>query len=115
MTEQRQIDIMITGEPPTCPRCGEEGLLLVDVPYGWTNAGGTAADGRNGVVLCAGCDARVPHAAPLITWFHVHGVADDGDDEFVRLLVAWAQHVHGSALDMDALDAEAELWRHGLL
>ncbi|WP_433437186.1 DUF6300 family protein [Nonomuraea sp. CA-141351] len=107
---------MTAQEPSSCPRCRREGLLLVRVPYGWTNAEGTAVDGRNGVVLCAACDAQAPHAAPLFTWFHVNsGVERETSEEFVRLLVAWAESASVPPLDEGRLDEEISLWRSGSL
>ncbi|WP_219505292.1 DUF6300 family protein [Nonomuraea ceibae] len=111
---KRRIDVMTTQEPPLCPRCGAEGLLWARVPHGWANAAGGAVEGRTGVVLCAGCDADAPGAAPLITWFHVHGQAQEQDsEEFARLLVAWAEQVAVPPLDEQRLDTEIEMWRRG--
>ncbi|MBF8192569.1 hypothetical protein ITP53_44195 [Nonomuraea sp. K274] len=116
MSGGRQVDVLTTGEPPTCPRCEGDGLLSALVPYGWANAAGDPVDGRTGVVLCATCDASAPHAAPLITWFRVHGhVADQRGKEFVRLLVAWAGSVSVSPLDERTLDEEIGQWRNGSL
>jgi hypothetical protein len=116
VTGQRRIDIVTAEEPPTCPRCSAEGLLLARVPHGWTNAGGAAVEGRNGVVLCAGCDTDAPAAAPLITWFHVHGsVVPEQEEESARLLVAWAEQVSVLAVDEQRLEAETALWRSGEL
>ncbi|MFI9597885.1 DUF6300 family protein [Nonomuraea sp. NPDC052265] len=111
---QRRIEVVTSAEPPTCPRCGGEGLLLARVPHGWVNASGARVEGRTGVVLCAGCDADAPHAAPLITWFQVHGnVEADTSDEFARLLTVWAEHVSVAPLDTDGLNAEVEQFRRG--
>ncbi|MGP3959570.1 DUF6300 family protein [Nonomuraea sp. 3N208] len=116
MTGRRRIDVVTSQEPPSCPRCGQEGLLLARVPYGWTNAAGTAVDGRTGVVLCAACDAQVPGADALITWFHVYGsVEPDHTEEFARLLVAWAEQVSVPLVDEQQLAAESDLWRRGEL
>ncbi|TMR96646.1 hypothetical protein EJK15_22385 [Nonomuraea basaltis] len=103
-------------EVPACPRCGDEALLSARVPYGWTNTGGTAVEGRTGFVLCATCDAAAPGAAPLITWFHVHGqVEQEYSEEFVRLLVAWTEQVSVPPLDEHLLETEIELSRRGEL
>ncbi|WP_327581917.1 DUF6300 family protein [Nonomuraea sp. NBC_00507] len=116
MTGQRRIDIVTAEEPPTCPRCSAEGLLLARVPNEWTNASGAAVEGRNGVVLCAGCDTDAPAAAPLITWFHVHGSAGpEQREEFAQLLVAWAEQVSVPAVNEQRLEAETALWRSGQL
>ncbi|MFI7642944.1 DUF6300 family protein [Nonomuraea sp. NPDC049400] len=113
---KRRIDIITAQEPPTCPRCLAEGLLLARVPYGWANASGDPVDGQTGVVLCAACDAQAPHAAPLITWFHVNGnVENETSEEFVRLLVAWAENASVPPLDEGRLDEEISLWRSGSL
>ncbi|MFI6705398.1 DUF6300 family protein [Nonomuraea sp. NPDC050478] len=108
------MDVITTAKPPLCPRCEGEGLLCARVPHGWTNASGAAVEGRTEVVLCAACDAEVPGAAALITWFHVHGQVEDSE-EFVRLLVAWAEQVSVPPLDEQRLEAEIELWRNGEL
>ncbi|PZG22368.1 DUF6300 family protein [Nonomuraea aridisoli] len=113
MTERR-IDIVSGQEPPTCPRCRQEGLLLARVPYGWTNEGGVAVEGRNGVVLCAACDTDTPYAAQLITWFHVHGTVEAGhSEEFLRLLAEWAEQISVPPLDRQRLETEIEQWRRG--
>nr|WP_281283572.1 DUF6300 family protein [Nonomuraea longispora] len=104
---------MTSAEPPVCPRCRGEALLWARVPYGWTNREGGRVEGRSGVVLCPACDARAPGAAALITWFHVHGRADDEDEEFVRLLVRWATGVSVPPLDEHAPEAENERWQRG--
>ncbi|MEV0384690.1 DUF6300 family protein [Nonomuraea sp. NPDC050643] len=98
----RRIDV-ITDDVPECPRCGRTGLLYARVPNDWQNAADAWVEGYIGVVLCPDCNARDRHAAPLITWFHVNGAADDEDAEFVRLLVAWAAGVFVPALDERAL------------
>lgn len=114
MTGPRRVEIVSIVEPPACPRCGNDGLLLARVPYGWVNSAGNRVDGRNGVVLCGGCHDDVPHAAALITWFQVNGsVEDDTSEEFARLLVAWAEHVEAPALDEQALEDEIAQWRNG--
>lgn len=62
--------------------------------------------------MCSRCDASVPQAAPLITWFHVNGGAEeDTSQEFARLLVAWAEHAAVSTLDPQRLEEEIALWR----
>ncbi|WP_344836394.1 DUF6300 family protein [Nonomuraea dietziae] len=110
------MDIISSDRTPPCPRCGQEGLLQARVPHGWVNASGALVQGRNGVVLCATCDADQPHAAALITWFHVNGQVEVGaEHEFKRLLVAWAEHVHVPLLDERALTEEAALWQEGEL
>lgn len=108
MTRPRRVDLVSTIEPPACPRCGKDGLLLARVPYGWDNAAGNRVEGRSAVVLCGPCDADAPHAAPLITWFHVNGsVQDDSSEEFVRLLLMWAEHAAVPRLDEQALEEES--------
>ncbi|MFB4276106.1 DUF6300 family protein [Nonomuraea sp. MTCD27] len=109
----RRIEVLTAEAAPDCPRCGGPGLLHSRVPHTWTNAAGRRVRGYGGVVLCPECDADKPHAAPLITWFHVNGQADDGDEEFVRLLVAWAAGVFVPMLDERALEAEVEQRRRG--
>ncbi|MEV0618440.1 DUF6300 family protein [Nonomuraea sp. NPDC050404] len=109
----RRIDVVTCGEAPACARCGAESLLWARVPHAWDNAAGERVEGYSGVVLCPECDARTPHAAALITWFHVNGAADDEDPEFVRLLVAWTAGVCIPALDERALRDEIEQWRRG--
>ncbi|GAA2311499.1 hypothetical protein GCM10010149_72740 [Nonomuraea roseoviolacea subsp. roseoviolacea] len=116
MTARRRIDLAVSDEPPTCPRCAGRGLALVRVPYGWTNAAGVPVRSRTGIVLCERCDADTPHAAPLITWFHVHGrVRDDTGAEFARVLRAWAEHAEVPPLDERALEDEIALWGRGAL
>ncbi|TMR24802.1 hypothetical protein ETD86_03465 [Nonomuraea turkmeniaca] len=113
---KRQIDVITTDESPICPRCGKEALLLARMPHGWVNASGELVDGRSDVVLCADCDADAPHAAPLITWFHVHGrVERDNSEEFVNLLVVWTEGMSVPPLDERRLETEVELWRSGNL
>jgi hypothetical protein len=55
----------------------------------------------------------VSSAAPLISWFHVNGAADDGDPDFVRLFVAWARRAFVPALPERALADAIELCRQG--
>ncbi|MCA2224627.1 DUF6300 family protein [Nonomuraea aurantiaca] len=110
---QRRIEVVSTAEPARCPRCEGEALLSARVPYGWANAGGGWVHGRTGVVLCPACDENTPHAAPLITWFHVHGKADHGDEELALLLAAWARNVSVPRLDEQAWKAEIGRWRRG--
>ncbi|WP_336214866.1 DUF6300 family protein [Nonomuraea sp. LPB2021202275-12-8] len=113
---KRRIDAMTTANPPSCARCGGEALLWVRVPHGWPNAGGATVQGRTGVVLCATCDVDAPGAAALITWFHVHGQVEEEDsEEFVRLLVAWAEQVSVPPLDEQRLETEIDMWRRGNL
>ncbi|MEV0227940.1 DUF6300 family protein [Nonomuraea sp. NPDC050786] len=107
----RRVDVVTTDDAPACPRCGGEGLLWARVPHSWENAAGERVDGLSGVVLCPGCDARTPHAAALITWFHVNGRTGHEDAEFARLLVAWATNVFVPELDEQALEDEVERWR----
>ncbi|MFC7582395.1 DUF6300 family protein [Nonomuraea antimicrobica] len=109
------IDVITTDDAPDCPGCGSEGLLYSRVPNSWTNTRGELVQGYTGVVLCPRCDAQDRYAAPLITWFHVHGQADDEDEEFVQLLVAWASSVFVPELDKQALEDEIEQWRRGEL
>ncbi|SEG65486.1 hypothetical protein SAMN05444920_103736 [Nonomuraea solani] len=109
----RRIEVVTEAAPPDCPRCGGASLLWARVPHGWENATGGRVEGYSGVVLCGSCDADRPHAAALITWFHVHGRADDTDEEFVRLLVAWTAGVVIPALDERALKDEVERWTLG--
>ncbi|MEV0518953.1 DUF6300 family protein, partial [Nonomuraea sp. NPDC050405] len=72
--------------------------------------------GPTGFVFCVAGGAAAPHAAPLITWFRVNGqVADETSEEFVRLLVAWAEHARVPPLDARALEDELALWRRGEL
>ncbi|MFG2071602.1 hypothetical protein SAMN05421874_12385 [Nonomuraea maritima] len=105
----RRIEIVSGPEPPRCPRCRREGLLLARVPYGWTNAGGVAVRGRGEVVLCAACDADAARAAPLITWFHVHATVEPADsEEFLQLLAAWADEVSVPPLDRKRWEDEIE-------
>lgn len=114
--ERRRVEIITTLQAPMCPRCNREGLLQALVPHTWANSSGVMVQGRCGVVLCSWCDADAPHAAPLITWFHVHGrVQDDIAEEFALLLHDWADHVQVPALDEHAWEAEIELWRRGEL
>ncbi|MER6949170.1 DUF6300 family protein [Nonomuraea sp. NPDC000554] len=116
MTGRRRVDVLITDELPVCPRCTREGLLLARVPYGWANACAGRADGCTGVVLCAACDTAAPHAAPLITWFQVHGQVNGGNsEEFVRLAVAWADDLSVPPLDEQELESEFDRWRRGEL
>ena len=111
----RRIDVVTAEGAPRCPTCAREALLLARVPYGWTNAVGERVEGYSGVVLCPECDARTPHAAPLITWFHVNGQADDEDAEFVELLVAWATTAFVPELEQRALGDEIDRWRRSSL
>ncbi|MEO3871044.1 DUF6300 family protein [Nonomuraea sp. B12E4] len=112
---RRGVDVVAADDAPACPRCRREGLLWARVPNRWVNAAGRRVEGYSGVVLCSECDARVPHAAALITWFHVNGRADDADAEFARLLAAWAASLDVPEPDERALEAEIERWRHGEL
>ncbi|GAA3518217.1 hypothetical protein FHR32_006324 [Streptosporangium album] len=86
------------------------------VSHGWTNASGADVRGWVTVVLCADCDADAPHAAPLITWFHVHGSVDaDNDAAFLALLTEWAKNVRVATLDEATLEEEITAWRRGEL
>ncbi|MEV5896345.1 DUF6300 family protein [Nonomuraea fuscirosea] len=109
----RRIEVISSDDAPECPRCDREGLLYARVPHGWHNAAGARVEGYSGVVLCPDCDARQAHAAPLISWFHVNGEADDGDPDFVRLFVAWASQAFVPTLNERALEDEIELCREG--
>ncbi|MET7335978.1 DUF6300 family protein [Nonomuraea sp. NPDC005650] len=111
----RQIEVITSDDAPECPRCGQEGLLYARVPNGWYNAAGARVEGYTGVVLCPACDTQDLHAAPLITWFHVNGEANDEDQEFVRLFIAWATNVFVPMLNEQALEDEIEQWRRGEL
>ncbi|MFC5827971.1 DUF6300 family protein [Nonomuraea insulae] len=110
----RRIDVIATDDAPACPRCGGESLLYARAPHTWTNTAGEPVNGYTGVVLCPECDASTPHAAPLITWFHVNGQADEEDEGFVSLLVAWATSIFVPTLDEQALDDEIDRWRRDL-
>ncbi|MEV4014286.1 DUF6300 family protein [Nonomuraea angiospora] len=107
----RRIEVISSDDAPECPRCGRAGLLYARVPNGWYNAAGARVDGYTGVVLCSDCDPRDLLAAPLISWFHVNGEADDEDHEFVRLFIAWATNVFVPMLNEQALEDEIEQWR----
>ncbi|MET9251499.1 DUF6300 family protein [Nonomuraea sp. NPDC003709] len=111
----RRIEVISSDDAPGCPRCGREGLLYARVPNGWYNAVGTRVEGYTGVVLCSDCDTDDPHAAPLISWFHVNGEPDDEDHEFVRLFTAWATDVFVPMLNEQALEDEIEQWRRSEL
>jgi Family of unknown function (DUF6300) len=111
-------DIMLgrTGDPPSCPRCGREGLLSAQVPHEWRNNRGTIVRGTRAVVLCPRCDAGDPAAYPLILFFAVHGqVTGETAEEFASLLRGWASQARAPDVDQDALEAELQAWRRGEL
>ncbi len=110
------ITLARTGEPPSCPRCGGEGLLSALVPHGWLNNRGVAVRGTRAVVLCPRCDADDPAAAPLVLFFAVHGqVASETAEEFASLLRNWASQAQAPSVDQAALDAEVQAWHRGEL
>lgn len=91
----------------TCPRGGGEVLATAQVPRG---------PGTTEVLLCACCDADDPVAGPIVTFFTVHEtVTPETIAEFAALLHRWAAHVKPPELDVNALDAEVDAWRHGEL
>lgn len=112
----RGLDLVRTEEAPSCPRCGGEGLLSVSVPHEWRNNRGATVPGFGAVVLCPRCDGHDPAAAPLITFFTVHGqVSEDTAEEFTALVHTWAAHARVPEPDPVALEREAEAWRRGEL
>jgi hypothetical protein len=86
------------------------------VPHGWTDPHGSITAGTLPVIICEQCDAGQPHAAALITYFHVHGqVTSDTITEFAALAQAWADSITIPPLDHQQLDAEIRAWRDGTL
>jgi len=60
------------------------------------------------------CDAGKPGAAPLITYFHVHGLVDAGTvSECAALIQAWADSITIPGLDQTQLDKEIHAWERG--
>jgi hypothetical protein len=109
------IQIAQTGEPPSCLRCGGEGLLSATVPPGWPGSTGSAADGTGEVVLCPRCDADDPAAAPLVLFFAVHGqVTAPTTAEFAALLRGWAGQQR-TPVDQVALERDLQAWHRGEL
>jgi hypothetical protein len=110
----RPVTVRITQDQPCCPRCGAAGLLTAGVPHGWVNPDGTATSGVIPVVLCASCDANEPGAAPLITYFHVHGQVDAASvAECAALIQGWADSLTVAPLDQVQLEEEIRAWQRG--
>jgi hypothetical protein len=110
------VDIRLTGELPDCPRCGQPGLLVADVPHGWDNPDGTATHGTIPVVLCAACDLDSPTAGPLIVYLLVHEQITAGTlRECAALMQRWTASLTIPPVNTDTLEAEISAWRQGEL
>lgn len=108
------IDVVSSAQPPTCPRCGAEGLLAARVPHTLDRPDGHRVHGTTVVVLCPSCDAGHPTGGPLITFFHVHGsVDDDTVTQAAELIAAWVASISIPPPDADQIDAETEAWYRG--
>jgi hypothetical protein len=110
----RAITIHVTEDQPACPHCGTPALLAARVPHGRDNPDGTTTRGTITTLLCAQCDADKPAAAPLITYFHVHGQIDATTvGEAAALIQAWAHGITIPPVDLTQLEAEMRAWRAG--
>lgn len=108
------IDVVSSAQPPTCPRCGAEGLLAARVPHTLDRPDGRSVHGTTVVVLCPSCDVGHPAGGPLITFFHVHGSVDDNTvTQAAELIAAWVASISTPAPDVDQIDAETEAWYRG--
>ncbi|HEU5155366.1 MAG TPA: DUF6300 family protein [Streptosporangiaceae bacterium] len=112
----QRIEVLSGDAAPSCPRCGQEGLISARLPHGWERSNGARTNGTTIVVLCATCDAAHPEAGALITFFTVHGhITEDTLTECAGLLQRWAATIRLPALDVAALDSELAAWRQGTL
>ncbi|WP_443029623.1 DUF6300 family protein [Spirillospora sp. NBC_01491] len=111
-----RIHVVSAPQPPTCPRCGGEGLASARVPHDVSRADGHKVKGTTVVVLCPRCDAHRPAAGALITFFAVYGTVESATvDQCARLLQAWTNEIVLLPADTTAIDVEAAAWRTGEL
>jgi hypothetical protein len=110
----RPVTVEVSDTQPDCPRCGGLPLMTAYVPHGWPNPDGTWTGGTIPVVLCPACDAANQAAAPLITYFHVHGAVDEATViECAALIQAWTDSLSIPPLDQARLNAETRAWHLG--
>jgi len=110
----RPIEVRLASNLPSCPRCGQQGLLAADVPHGWDNPDGTATRGTIPVVLCAACDHGSPSAGPLVAYLLVHEqITAETLHECAALIQRWADSLTIPAADADVLEEELAAWRRG--
>jgi hypothetical protein len=110
----RSIEVRLTGSVPCCPRCGQQGLLVADVPHGWDNPDATTTSGTIPVVLCAACDHDSPSAGPLIVYLLVHEQVTAGTlQECAALIRLWAESITIPSVNIEQLEAEISAWRKG--
>jgi hypothetical protein len=110
----RQITLRVTQDQPACPHCAAPALLAADVPHGWANPDGTTTSGTITVLLCPHCDTSKPGAAPLITYFTVHGQVDAQTiSECAALIQAWVDSITIPPIDLARLEEEIRAWQQG--
>lgn len=102
-----------SGPPRSCPRCGREGLVTLDVPNSITNVREEEVTGSIPITLCATCDHDTPGAGPLITFLTVHErITPANAEEFAAYAHRWVDQivVH---IDPERLCEDEEAYRRG--
>jgi hypothetical protein len=102
-------------ESPACPKCGQLGILAAWMPHGWDNANGAhLVEGKALVLLCNTCSRDDRDAAPLLTFFDVHGeLTEESIDHFVPLVRAWLQRAQVQQVDSEDFEADVQAWQRG--
>jgi hypothetical protein len=110
----RPVTVRLTRDEASCLRCGTIALLTAGMPHGLTEQDGTVTRSTIPVLLCPVCDTDKPSAAPLITYFNVHGQVDAGTiEECAALIQAWVDSIAVPPLDHAQLDEEIRAWHQG--
>lgn len=98
----------------TCPSCGRDGLLAVEIPYPAMVPAERRPVRPSRAVLCEACSLDDPYAAALVVFFTVHGsVQEHTVEQFARLLRRWIEHLDAPRIADDAVAADLDAWRNG--
>lgn len=112
----RPIDVRLTGDLPSCPWCGQRGLIAASVPHGLGSTDGNVTRGTLPVVLCARCDHENPAAGPLIMYLLVHEQVTLGTlQQCAALIQRWVDSIAIPSVDIEQLEEEILAWRQGEL
>ncbi|MBB5874657.1 hypothetical protein F4553_008091 [Allocatelliglobosispora scoriae] len=101
------VDLMGGAQLPPCHRCTSELYLTARTPH-------PTMPGSRIVGLCPRCDARDPHAQPLLAYLAIHDGVQPGDERTVAaLLHDWTVTAATRIPDPAAFDDDLHTWSAG--